>query len=171
VEVELKESRTNGGGRRDRGVLYCFGPVAISRIVYNIPLGAPIFEVPHFINVTTKCECDDIKQTGDNDEAFEFLQNQTTEMPSLRHLPYATISILTMFRASLPEPTLSFLYLDELLFVPIDDVQRCLALRCSREILESIFRDPNIVFDSYSSNWVVILQKIFVDVFRIFGVF
>jgi hypothetical protein len=76
-----------------------------------------------------------------------------------------------MFRASLPEPTLSFLYFDELLFVPIDDVQRCLALRCSREILESIFRDQNIVFDSYSSDWVVILQKIFVDVFRIFGVF
>jgi hypothetical protein len=76
-----------------------------------------------------------------------------------------------MFRASLPEPTLSFLYLDELLFIPVDDFQRCLALGCGCEVLESIFRDQNIVFDPYSSDWVVILQKIFVDVFRIFGVF
>jgi hypothetical protein len=49
----MKESRTNGGGRRDRGVVCCVGSVAISRIIYNIPLCAPIFEVPHIINVTT----------------------------------------------------------------------------------------------------------------------
>jgi hypothetical protein len=71
--------------------------------------------------------------------------------------------------SNLPKPAL--LLLHRLLILCIDDIQRRLAFRCCRQILKSILGDQDVVFDSYASNWVVVLQKIFIDIFRIFGVF
>lgn len=69
-----------------------------------------------------------------------------------------TLLTYNLNQATLPEPTLSLLWLGGLLFVPVNDIQCRLALRRCSQVLESIFRDQDIVFDANASDGVVILQ-------------
>jgi hypothetical protein len=71
----------------------------------------------------------------------------------------------------LEEPTLPLLYPSKLLFaLPINNSQRLLALGRRRQILISVLRDQDIVFDPHASHRVVLLQELLVDVLRIFGI-
>ena len=91
-------------------------------------------------------------------------------------LSTTTHSLLSLKVAELPEPSFSFLYLlfNYILFLfffpSVDDVQCSLSLRRGGEVLVSILSDQNIVFNSYSTNRIVLFKDWPIDVFGDVGV-